>query len=118
MNALRIILPVLGILVLLLGLVFIVAASEGNTVARVAIGLVMVVLGVYLLRTGLRKASGKTVVVDRNLELTGDVSLEDLTCRSCGAGLSSDNVTVRAGAVFAACTYCKTEYQLEEEPRW
>ena len=118
MNALRIVLTVLGILILLTGLVFLVAASEGNTAMRVITGLVMLLLGIFLLRSGLRKPTVRTVVIDRSLELTGDVSLEDLTCRNCGGALSSDNVTVRAGAVFAACPFCKSEYQLEEEPKW
>jgi membrane protein implicated in regulation of membrane protease activity len=120
MNALRVILPVLGVLLLLTGLVFLIAAPVGNTLSRVVIGLVMVVLGIYLLRTGLRRESSttRTVVVDRKVELTGDVSLEDLTCRSCGAALSSDSVSVRAGAVFVACPHCGTEYQLEEAPKW
>jgi sulfite exporter TauE/SafE len=118
MNALRIVLFVLGIILILVGLIFVIAASEGNTTARVLTGLVMVAVGLFLAVTGLRKSSQKTVVIDRDLELTGDVSLEDLSCRSCGASLSSENVTVRAGAVFAACPFCKTEYQLEEEPKW
>jgi hypothetical protein len=121
MNAPRVILPVLGVLLLLTGLVFLIAAPAGNTLSRVVIGLVMLGLGIYLLRAGLRRepsTAARTVVVDRKVELTGDVSLEDLTCRSCGAALSSDSVSVRAGAVFVACPHCGTEYQLEEAPKW
>ena len=118
MKALYIALTVTGVILILTGVVFLIAASEGNAAARVITGCVMVVLGIFLMRTGIRKQAGKTVVIERDLELTGDVSLEDLSCNSCGATLSSDQVSVRAGAVFVACPHCGTEYQLEEEPKW
>ena len=118
MKALYIVLSVVGVILILTGIVFVIAASEGNTVTRVITGAALVVIGIFLVRTGLRKQAGKTVIVDRKMELTGDVNLEDLSCRSCSAALSSEHVSVRAGAVFVACPYCMTEYQLEEEPKW
>jgi hypothetical protein len=118
MKALYVVMSVIGVILILTGIVFIIAASEGNSTARIITGIAMVVIGIFLIRSGIRKQPGKTVVVERELELTGDVSLEDLSCRSCTASLSSENVSVRAGAVFVACPYCGTEYQLEEEPKW
>ncbi len=118
MNRLRIVLAVLGAVLLLLGLIFLIAASEGNTMVRILSGCVMLGVGLLLLFRSLKSDRVKKVVVNQRLELSGDVSLQDLECESCGAGLSPDNVTVRVGAVFVSCPYCSAEYQLEEEPKW
>ena len=112
MKAAGVILLVLGLMILFLGLVFLIGG-------RPVTGVVIILVGGSLAYTGLRrKPAARNIIVKRQLELSGDVELEDLQCRSCGAGLSSENVSVRAGAVFVACPFCNTEYQLEEAPKW
>jgi hypothetical protein len=118
MNRIRIVLAVLGAMLLLLGLIFLIAASEGNAAVRILSGCIMLCVGLFLFMRSLKRDSATNVVISQKLELSGNVSLENLKCESCGAGLSPDNVAVRAGAVFASCPYCRAEYQLEEEPKW
>ena len=62
------------------------------------------------------KAPQKQVV--QKIDLSGDVHAEQMSCQACGGKLTSNNVAVKAGAVFVHCPYCGTEYQLEEEPKW
>ncbi len=68
---------------------------------------------IYLTRT---KPTQVTMV--QKIDLSGDVNLEELKCKSCGASLSKKSVSVQAGAVFVNCEYCGSAYQIEEEPKW
>lgn len=111
MKAVKIILAVAGALILFFGLVFVIG---GRPVA----GAVLLAAGVFLIVLGLRKPRTRDVVINRSLELTGDVKLESMKCSQCGGALSSENVSMRAGTVFVACPYCHSEYQIEEAPKW
>jgi hypothetical protein len=104
--------PALGFL----GLMFVVGAQ--GQVGRIVVGVVLWLAAgalVYFART--RPATTSTTVVQK-IDLSGNVNLEQLKCKSCGGTLSSKSVSVRAGAVFVNCEYCGATYQLEEEPRW
>ena len=111
MKALKIVLAVSGAVIIFFGLVFLIGG-------RPVSGAVILLTGVFLLWTGLRKPRTRDVIVKQELELTGDVTLENMKCRQCGGTLSSDNASVRAGTVFVSCPYCHSEYQLEEAPKW
>ncbi len=52
------------------------------------------------------------------LDLSGDVNLETLTCQSCGGQLSPEHISMVAGAPVVECPFCETSYQLTEEPKW
>lgn len=111
MKIIKAVLAVLGTLVVFLGLVFVIG---GRPVA----GILMLLTGGFLLTAGLRKRKTRDVVIRQELELSGDVSLENMKCRQCGGSLSGDNASVKAGTVFISCPYCHSEYQLEEAPKW
>ena len=111
MKALKIVLAVFGALTVFLGLVFLIG---GRPVA----GVVILLVGIFLVITGLRKPRTRDVVVKQELELSGDVKLEDMKCTQCGGSLTADNVAYRAGTVFVTCPYCASEYQIEEAPKW
>ena len=108
----------LAVLLGLLGLVFVVAAGQGNALVRIVVGLVcLVAAGVIVALARLRPVR-HTHVHDMQLHLSGDVSLEQMTCRECGAPLSDRSTSVKAGAVFVQCEYCGAQHQLEEAPKW
>jgi hypothetical protein len=111
MKAVKVILIVLGVVTVFLGLVFIIGG-------RPLTGPVILGTGILLLVFGLRSRSTRSVVLRRELELTGDVRLEDMKCRQCGGSLSSENISLKAGTVFVSCPYCHSEYQIEEAPKW
>lgn len=106
-------------LLILLGLVFLVASAAANTAPRIVVGVLFVLVGGFL-ALFISKQAGRSrdTVIRQEIELSGDVSLEQMKCRSCGGVLESASVTVKAGAVFVKCPYCRAEYQIEEEPRW
>jgi hypothetical protein len=100
----------------LLGLLFVVAAGQGNAVVRIAIGFILIVAAVALVVIARLKPT--THVHQMKLDLPGDVALEQLTCRQCGASLNKDSVTLAAGALVVHCDYCGGQYQMEEAPKW
>lgn len=100
----------------LLGLVFIVGA-QGQTL-RVVIGVVLVLAAGALVWLAQQRPKQVTTTVVQKIDLSGNVNVQALTCRNCGAQLSERSVSVRAGAAFVQCEYCGASYQLEEDPKW
>ena len=74
-------------------------------------------LGVYMyLRS--KKAEQAAQNVTLKVDLPANVNVEQMKCRSCGGALTMENITMVAGAPVVSCPYCKTTYQLTEEPKW
>ncbi len=109
-----------GILILF-GVLFVLAAfSENGNPANILVGIILLVVGfVVIWLTGRKAKSDKEQVqITQQIELSGEVNLETMSCRSCGGVLSSKNITMVAGAPVVDCPYCGTSYQLTEEPKW
>ncbi len=100
------------------GLIFIVG-NQGST-ARFVVGIVLLLAAgvmIYLARMQ-PQVTQTEVTVKQEIDLTGDVKLEQMTCNNCGAALSKNSIEVKAGAIFINCEHCGTSYQIEEAPKW
>lgn len=120
MSAGRVIAYLAAAILIFFGVLFVWGAfSPDGSPSWILVGLISVGAGMVLIWIVRRRPadSSKQEIVQR-VELSGDVSLERLTCRSCGGALSSENVRVVAGAAVVSCPYCNASYQLEEEPKW
>ena len=83
-------------------------------------GIISVAIGFGLIWFASRpkpSAPGDTNVT-LNVDLPGNVNLDQMKCKNCGGALSSENVKMVAGAPVVTCPYCGTTYQLTEEPKW
>lgn len=96
------------------------AFSPQGTPGWIVVGVIGIGAGLLLIWLGARRgrADKQAVEVIQKIELSGDVSLEEFKCRNCGGTLSSDDVTMVAGAPVVNCPYCGASYQLEEAPKW
>ena len=99
-----------------LGLLFLVAAGQGNALVRIVIGSVLLVSAVALI--ALSRLRPQQITHQMQIDVPGDTSLEEIHCRKCGASIRSESIHIRAGAAFVHCEYCGAEYQMEEAPRW
>ncbi len=99
-----------------LGVMF-VAGSHGAA-GRVVVGVVLLTAAVAFLWLALMKPKPVEHTIVQKIDLSGDVAVEQMKCKSCGGELNKDSVAVRAGAVFINCPYCGSSYQLEEAPKW
>lgn len=123
MSAGRTILYILAAILIFFGVLFIWAAFS-NQFAQpwgvMAVGVVSALIGFGLIWAAGRagKKAAQEVMVVQKIDFSGDVELQKLTCRNCGGPLSSENITMLAGAPVVHCPYCKTSYQLEEKPKW
>ena len=111
--------PVAYLLAALLGLwgLILILGNQG-VLMRIVVGVVLFVAAGALVWLAMHRVPHSTTTVVQKIDLSGDVHLEDMTCRSCGGSLSEKSVAVRAGAVFVNCEFCGTAYQIEEEPKW
>jgi len=122
MTALRIIAYIAAAILIFFGVLFIWGAfSPEGSPAWIAIGLISVGIGFGLIWLGSRFKPSPTAGeqnVTLNIDLPADVNLDTLKCQSCGGALTTDDITMVAGAPVVNCPYCGTTYQLTEEPKW
>jgi Zn finger protein HypA/HybF involved in hydrogenase expression len=107
---------VIAALLAVLGFIFL-TGSQGQII-RLVIGVVLLVGAgavIYLFRSK-PQVTQNTVV--QKIDLSGDVNLETVKCKVCGAPLAKDSLEVKAGAIFVTCGHCGSTYQFEEEPKW
>lgn len=112
----RVVIYALAALIGFLGFMFLVG-SQGQII-RLVVGIVLLgaaIALVYLTRVQPKVTETTTV---QKIDLSGDVDIEEIRCRSCNAPLSKDEIEVKAGAIFVQCEHCGATYQFEEEPKW
>ncbi|MBI9051816.1 MAG: hypothetical protein JEZ00_20525 [Anaerolineaceae bacterium] len=96
-------------------------SSTGGGWGWVIIGLISVGIGFILIFLVSRKsasAASANQEITYKLDLSGDIDLDSLKCKSCGGALSKNNIEMLAGAPVVTCPYCDSSYQLTEEPKW
>ncbi len=106
----------LAALLAILGFIFLIGSQRDPV--RLLIGLVLLAAAgavIYLFRSK-PQVTQNTVV--QQIDLSGDVNLETMKCKVCGAPLEKDSLEVKAGAIFITCAHCGSSYQFEEEPKW
>ena len=121
---------VLALVLVVFGVLWIMASTAGdaggNAGSRFGVGACLIVVGLLLIagagvlfyRSYKQNQAEKPTTIVQKIDFTGDLSLEQLKCRACGATLSKDNVVVKAGAVVISCPYCGSSYEIEEAPKW
>jgi hypothetical protein len=83
------------------------------------VGLLLLAGGIAILViTNRDKMTGANQNITLQIDLPANISLDSLKCKSCGGSLTMDNIQMIAGAPVVNCPYCKTTYQLTEEPKW
>lgn len=102
---------IFSFVVFVIGLAFLITKP-----ANIVLGVLLFAVALGILFLAYRRK--ETVIVEQKVEIGGDVSSQLLKCRNCGAELKKDSMEVKLGAVFIACPYCHSQYQLEEEPKW
>ena len=113
------------------GALYVFAAYAPDTVnpgARLATGIVMIVVGLliwtaaavgaFLAWRRMQPKPEQKITIRQEIDLTGDIDLAALTCQKCNAALNKDAITVKEGAALVACPYCGATYQMVEEPKW
>lgn len=122
MSAVKIIAYIAAAILIFFGVLFIWGAfSPDGSVSWIIIGLISVAIGFGLIWFAARRlpasaASEQNVTL--KIDLPANVNLDSLKCKSCGGVLSMDDIKMVAGAPVVNCPYCKTTYQLTEEPKW
>lgn len=106
----------LGLLIGLLGLVFVV--GNQGLLQRTVTGIVLLAAAIAIVGLTRLKTPQPTVHITQDIELPGDSTLEQLTCRNCSAPLDEKSIELREGAIFVKCAHCGTSYQVEEAPKW
>ncbi|MCI0605080.1 hypothetical protein L0156_19000 [bacterium] len=109
-----IVINVFAVILALLGCLFVIG-YQGQT-GRLVIGLILMAAGVVLFLSSRLRPKQTTFV--QKVDLSGDISAQELKCKNCGSTLTNKSVAVRAGAIFISCEFCGTQYQLEEAPKW
>jgi hypothetical protein len=120
MNAGKTIAYIIAAILIFFGVLFIWATfSPEGKLGNLVVGVISAAIGLVLIFLAGRKRPGSEKQdVNVKIDLSGDVNLDTLKCKSCGGTLTSENIKLVAGAPFVTCPYCNTTYQLTEEPKW
>ena len=121
MSAGRIVASIGAAILIFFGVLFIMATfgPQGTTLGWLIVGIILVGIGLALVWFVTRKPKAEAPVhVTYKVDLSGQVNLETIKCKSCGGALAPDNVKMVAGAPIVTCPFCGTSYQLAEEPKW
>jgi phage FluMu protein Com len=122
MNAGKIILYIVAGLTIIFGFLFILGAGSatGGGPGWVVIGLLLwaVAFGAIFQASRLKTSTSSVQNITYKVDLPANVSMDTLKCKSCGGTLAPENIQMVAGAPVVTCPYCKTTYQLTEEPKW
>jgi hypothetical protein len=122
MKAGNIIAYIFAAILIFFGVLFIWATfSPDGQIGWLVVGIISVGIGFVLIwfnrrRTQAEEASSGEITY--KIDLSGDVNLDSMKCKSCGGTLTADNIKMVAGAPVVSCPYCNTTYQLTEEPKW
>ena len=100
------------------GIFWLFAAGQANFVPRTVAGMICLGASAALLMLARMQPVKHTHVHEMKVDMPGDVSLEQIQCKQCGAELSSKSVEMAEGAVFVKCEYCGAQYQMEEQAKW
>ncbi|HEY4759587.1 MAG TPA: hypothetical protein VIH42_03305 [Thermoguttaceae bacterium] len=106
----------LAALLTFLGIVFVVGA-QGQPM-RIVVGVVLMGAAAVLVLLALLKPKPVETTLVQKIDLSGDVNVEQMKCRSCGGILNKESINVKAGGIFINCPYCGSAYQFEEAPKW
>lgn len=112
----KVVAGVMAVLLAALGVVFL--AGNQGLVGRIVLGAVLLVAAVVLLVVMRLRPQVTEQSIVQKIDVSGRIEAKALTCQKCGATLDESSVSVKAGAIFVACPYCKASYQLEEAPKW
>ncbi|HEC61178.1 MAG TPA: hypothetical protein ENI27_02865 [bacterium] len=122
MTAIKIIAYIGAAILIFFGVLFIWGAfSPDGSAGWIPVGVISVGIGFGLIWFASRQKPTRPVAgenVTLKIDLPANVRLDKLKCQSCGGALTTDNIKMVAGAPVVNCPYCKTTYQLTEEPKW
>jgi hypothetical protein len=121
MSAGRIIAYIGAAILIFFGVLFIWGAFGSNPQPSwICVGAITVGIGFGLIFFASRRPAVKPgdQPVTLKIDLPGNVQMDTLKCKSCGGTLTAENIQMVAGAPVVTCPYCKTTYQLTEEPKW
>jgi DNA-directed RNA polymerase subunit RPC12/RpoP len=110
-----------GIFIIFSFLFILGAFSPEGSPSWIIIGIIGLVIGFILIFVGTKLSPPQKAgdqIVNLNVDLPGEVSMETIKCKSCGGPISPDDITMVAGAPVVKCPHCGTTYQLTEEPKW
>ncbi len=116
----KLVLSILGGIVIVFGVLFLLGSGGAQgQLTWIPVGAILIIAGLGMIWFGTRKPKPETPVnVTYQVDLSGDVNLETMKCKSCGGTLTPENVKMVAGAPVVTCPFCGTTYQLTEEPKW
>lgn len=122
MSAGKIIGYIFAGIAILFGVLFLIAAFDGRPVSQAIsnfiIAAVLIGIGVVIIiAIKMREPKPKQEIVQK-IDVSGEIAMERLKCKNCGALLDKDSIKLTEGAIVISCPYCGTTYQMVEEPKW
>jgi formate dehydrogenase maturation protein FdhE len=79
------------------------------------VGLVFIVIAVLILFFSREK---QPLEIKQTVTVTGPVAVKEVHCPVCNAVVDPTKVEIITGKPYLTCSYCKSKFELTEEPTW
>ena len=92
----------------------------GQAVGNFIIAAILIGIGiVVIIAIKMREPKPKQeIAITQKIDVSGEIAMEKMKCRNCGAQLDKDSIKLAEGAIVVSCPFCGTSYQIVEEPKW
>ncbi len=113
-GALKWILYVISAGLILLGSLFLLAATPGHEY-RLPVGVIFLAVALGLLYFSRER---QPLEITQTVNVSGPLRVKELHCPNCGAHLNTEKTIVVDGRPFIKCEYCGNNLEVTEEPTW
>ncbi len=112
-GPLKFIVYVVSAVLIFLGVIFMMSTNLG--IVYFFEGLVFLVVAFLLL---ILSRERKPLEIKQTIAVTGPVKVKEVRCPVCNAVVDPAKAEVIAGKPYVSCSYCKSKFELTEEPTW
>jgi len=124
MSAGKIIGYIFAGIAIVFGVLFLIASFDGrpmsSAIGNFIIAAILIGIGIaVIIAIKMREPKPKQEIsITQKIDVSGEISMEKLKCKNCGAQLAQDSIKLAEGAIVVSCPFCGMSYQMVEEPKW
>ncbi|NLF89253.1 hypothetical protein GX563_10590 [Candidatus Bathyarchaeota archaeon] len=108
---------IIAIICFFFAVIFGLAASVQATTTRLAVSIVLFLIGMVVI-AGVWYLNRRPKTVVQRLEVSGRMAAAQIKCPNCGGSINADQIKITQGVPYVKCPYCGTTFEVTEEPKW
>lgn len=108
---------IIAVICFFFAVIFGLAASVQATTSRLAVSIILFLIGMIVI-AGVWYLNRRPKTVVQRLEVSGRMAAAQIKCPNCGGSINADQIKITQGVPYVKCPYCGTTFEVTEEPKW